>query len=484
MGDLDSLISRELAAINRKLFDHGVDAGTKADWCMVAGGSFVSYGLKLGRSQKIAGVQGLIEDLGVVLSGVRGSACPVRLRVLPAPALEVPHPRPYPLHWLKARGSVAALQPGEFLAGRSYDSGQASDRVMSLRRSPHVLIAGATNSGKSTLLQMMALSLAVSTSADQIEYWIIDLKNEDLIPLEGLPHVSGRHIAGDRPAAGALVRDLADLKDQRVKAGDKWTGRRVVLLVDEFAELAAVPGALDLLGSIVSTGRSKGIHVFAATQYPTAKTIGAIAKTNLNDRFVGRVADASAAAVAAGQGDTGANLLPGFGAFVAVSGPDVMRIQGFLLDRAGIDHFLAEARPAWRAAREKRAAVPALLSPPAGALTQNVLGGAAPADPPPMPPAACAVPPAVPPHVAAVFAKYWDGAELRKPGTVTALRALYGADNVPAGGRAYQAAVNDLQALLAAWAKGQAPAASPAAGAQIVNMRAYAGGRAAAGAGD
>lgn len=487
-GDLDQLLRREIGAINAKLAAHGIDAGTHEDLTLVAGGAFVAYGLSLGRAQKIAGLESLTDDLAVVLSGVRGCSVPVRLRLLPVPALEVPHPRPYPLHWAKARGAVAALQPGELLAGRIYHSGGAADLVVDLGKSPHILIAGITGSGKSTLLQMMGLSLAVSTSIEQIEYRVIDLKNDDTEKLRELPQVS--IVACDRLEAGRMIQGVAEEKDRRVGVTGRWPGRRLVLLIDELAELATVPGALDLLGSIVSVGRSKGISVIAATQYPVAKVIGSIAKANFTDRFVGRVADSAQAVVASGRADTGAHLLPGLGSFLSISGPEVARMQAYYMDDAGIDHFLAEARPAWRAAQRGRlpavsSASPALVSSPPD-LTQNVLGVALPADLPPRQPAPAALAPAVPPHVAAVFAQYWDGAELRRPGTVKALRAWLGADNVAAGGRKYQDQVAELQALLEAWAKQNGAAASPAAaqaaGAGIVNMRAYAAGRAAVGA--
>lgn len=459
MGDLDRQLGQEIAAINRLLAEHRIDAGTAPAYTVVAGGSFVVYGLRLGRGQRLAAIADRLPELGEVLSNIRRAACPVRLRLMPA-ALEVAHPAPYALPWQRA--DLAELRPGDMLAGRSYSAAGSRQEIVNLAASPHYMISGATQSGKSTLAQMLVLSLACATSPADLDLRLVDLKNEDLIPLARLPHLSG--LAVDRASALAMIAELHDLKDQRVAGGRRDDWRRVVLVIDELAELAPVPGALDLLGSIVSVGASKRINVIAATQKPIAGVVGSIAKAQFTTRLVGRVTDAGEAVTASGRRDTGAELLPGRGAFLRVDGPDLVRFQSYKLDDSGIAELVKRARvgaglPGWLpAARPAVVAVPS-VAPALQGLADSA-PSVAPADVPSVP-AAPSVP-VVPPALAAVFALRYDGAGgLRRPGVSEALRVLYG-DAAPASGRAYQAACNEVQRLLDAWRAGSTAGAAVA----------------------
>lgn len=432
---IDQVLVKEIKAINRLLGDHGVDAGTAADadGTFVAGGAFVSYGLLLGRGVRIETIHKLTAELSEVLSRGRGVPCPVRLRFMPL-ALEVPHPAPAPLHWKRAK--LGNLAVGSMLAGKSYSASGAADVVIGLDTSPHVLVAGITGSGKSVLANMLVLSLALTTAPDDLDIWVIDLKNEDLQELADLPHVSA--VASDRQSAAVLVRKLHALKDQRVAGGRDGDYRRTLLVIDELAELAGVPGVLDLLGSIVSVGRTKKINVIACTQKPTAAVVGSIAKANFTTRLCGRVADATEASTATGRRDTGAERLPGKGAFLRVEGADLERFQAYYLDAAGVAYLVGWCRERWGgkqrgpARHEDR---PSVLLPVAMQATAPVV----------RPPAA-----SVPAALAAVFAEYDDGDDLRRGGMAAALRALYGAE-APTVGRAYQDARNQVAAALAVW---------------------------------
>jgi len=96
--DLAAQLRNEITIINQTLAAFGVDAGTKPSWTMVAGNSFVAYGLRTGATQRISDVQRLLPELSERLSAARRRPTPVRLREMPL-ALEVAHPRPEPLDW-------------------------------------------------------------------------------------------------------------------------------------------------------------------------------------------------------------------------------------------------------------------------------------------------------------------------------------------------------------------------------------------------
>ena len=206
--DIRTHARAEIDAINRTLANHGVDAGAAPAWTTIAGDSYIIYELKLGAQTTVATVEKRLPELAEAISALRRQRTPVRLRTMPL-ALEVAHPAPAPLRWQTA--GVASLPPHAMLAGRSYN-GRSQDETVHFSQAPHVLVAGLTGSGKSTLMLMLLLSLAINTPPDELEIHLIDLKNEDLVPLQRpAPRAQpGRHAgAGGRrhcPAAGAEER--------------------------------------------------------------------------------------------------------------------------------------------------------------------------------------------------------------------------------------------------------------------------------------
>ena len=109
------------------------------------------------------------------------------------------------------------------------------DEFVSFDDTPHVLVVGMTGAGKSVLMQTMLLSLAAATSPAECKFVLVDLKNEDLVPFENLPHtLTFAGIAGD--ALDAL-RFVYDEKEKRI-AQRGYKPYRLVTIIDEMAQLA------------------------------------------------------------------------------------------------------------------------------------------------------------------------------------------------------------------------------------------------------
>lgn len=461
-SQLANQIGAEAGVINRTFAGLKIDAGTAPGgaWAVVAGSSYIAYGLRLAPAVKPGDVERAIPKLAEELSAARRRPCPVRLRVMPL-ALEVDHPAPAPILWRAAMFDVLKLAPGSALLGRSWGDEGARAETWRAADSPHVLIAGATRSGKSTLQIMALASLMVSASPADLQVYLVDLKNEDLIALGDFPHVRG--VARDLPAAVDLVRKVAAIKDQRVAAGVVGSAPLVVLAIDEYAEFAGQKEVIAAINSIASVGASKRVHLVAATQKPLADVLGSLAKANFTTRLVGRVSDAQESATATGRAKAGAEFLPGRrGAFLRVEGSDLYRFQSYLLDPAGVDRMLDHARDRWAGA------VAVAAAPAASSLeTFPVMPASLPAAlPDELPAFAPPPPPAIPPDVAAVFVEFHAGGILRRGGRAAAIRALAGD---VAGGRAYQQAADEVDRLFGAWL-------STRAAAPILKMRAGAGG--------
>lgn len=413
--NLHDFLNAEIRIINRTLAAHGVDAGTTPAGTLIAGRNFISYTIRRGHGVPVAAVSRLQRELDEAISGHRRAPTPVRIHYMPL-SLEVLHPQPAPLPWTSAGLDLA---PHALLVGRSYGYDGPRDQVVRLDETPHILIGGMTGAGKSILLQMSLLTLLRNTPADQVRLVAIDLKNEDLRPFAKLPHTAT--FAGSiEAAASAIAAVYAELERRIAHPGAG--GPRIVVAIDEYAQLIDERDTIRALERITSVGRSLRINVVAATQHPTAKVLGTLAKVNFTTRLIGRVADAQTSANATGRPGAGAEQLPGRGAFLRVEGADTTRLQAYYLDSTGLRALRHEA---------------ARHQPPAPAAAS---------------PSVSTVPgPAIPPALLEVFAAYHDGdGSLRRGGLAAALRALCGPD-APTAGRAYQEASQQIQAHLAAW---------------------------------
>jgi S-DNA-T family DNA segregation ATPase FtsK/SpoIIIE len=137
-------------------------------------------------------------------------------------------------------------------------------------------------------------------------------------------------MATDSTSATEAIDIVHYEKEARVRSGKR--GTRMVLVIDELAELARMRPVMQQLASILAIGRSKNINVLAATQKPLGAIVGSVAKANFTSRLIGRVMSPDDSRVAAGISGIGAEYLPGQGAFLRVEGMDVHRFQGYYVD--------------------------------------------------------------------------------------------------------------------------------------------------------
>lgn len=193
---------------------------------------------------------------------------------------------------------------------------------------PHVLVAGTTGSGKTVLLRTLLTQLVRQNPPERLRLIVLDGKG-DLRPFARVPHLL-HPIAGEPAEYLALLSWAVAELDRRKAQPAPW---RLVVVVDELAEVLNAAGGADgpaaeCLRRLAALGRSLGINLVVATQYPNAQTLGgAIAKANLPARAVGRVLDAQASALACGQAGLDAHKLRGKGDFLLVAGSEAQRLQ-------------------------------------------------------------------------------------------------------------------------------------------------------------
>jgi len=319
---LVQLMVGEINVINEVLFQHNVHAGVLPTDAQITP-TFLTYRITLGQGVRVGRVTHLRNELTDALSRYRKHN--IRVRMTDAPLLlEVPHPDPKPIRYLDAE---YLLRPHCLLAGQSYTDQSTQQVVLDFQQTPHVLIAAATGEGKSLCMTVGLLSLCEHNGPDSLVVHLIDLKNDDLVALQGLPQVDT--CAGTEEQALATLAKLDELKQARIAGADKTV--RHVVFIDELAEVVRNPTAMKLLESLLAMGRSLNINVVAATQHPLASVIGSLLKANFTARLVGRVLSNDAAKVAAGIPKLGAEFLPGKGSFLLVEGGRLVRLQGYYI---------------------------------------------------------------------------------------------------------------------------------------------------------
>lgn len=333
----------EIKTINNSFREFGVGARIHPTGrgSMIAPASHVAYGIQRAKGQRIGGVEKLLPELTEALTALRRRQTVVRLNHAPL-SLEVEHPQRKTLDWASVS---AAVKPHTMLAGRRYVLGQGPrDEVVSFSETPHVLVAGVTGAGKSVMMSGMLATLAMSTSPSDLRILLIDLKNEDMLPFRNLPHVQ-RFAGRMEEAEECIAAAIAELDKRIDQVGYKPF--RLVLWIDEVAELANNSAVKESLGRLASAGRSKDINLVCATTYPTEKGgLGALMKANFPIRLVGMVASGQSY-TATQRPKLHADLLPGRGSFLRVQGNDAPRFQSFFMTESQLDAIIGEIGVKW-----------------------------------------------------------------------------------------------------------------------------------------
>ncbi len=270
---------------------------------------------------RLATVRNLSEELALALG-----ADDVRVdRAGESIAVEVTRPDPEPVRLTRVLRMVDTAPPLTACLGLTDDA-----RPLLLRLpSPdvtHVLVAGATGSGKTELMRSLVVSLALLNRQSRLQFALIDPKSRGFMPLSGLPHVIGE-VASDAASARQLLERLTQEMERRDR--EQASTPRIVVVVDELLDLLAAGGAPveAALTRLAQRGREAGVHLIAGAQRPSAAALGPLLKANFPVRVVGRVGSADDARVASGVSGSGAEKLQGRGDFVLVASGRTVHFQ-------------------------------------------------------------------------------------------------------------------------------------------------------------
>lgn len=247
---------------------------------------------------------------------------------------------------------------------RSIPSAKASKRLLlalgkdlmgqtvycELDRMPHLLIAGATGSGKSVCVNSIISTLLLRTSPHEVKLVLIDPKKVEFTQYANVPHLISPIISDAEEASRSLkkivemmenrynafaevgVRNIAGYNDYILSHPDAqlesfpW----IVVIIDELADLMAISGKeVELsIQRITQLARAAGIHLIVATQRPSTDVITGIIKTNIPSRISFAVSSGTDSRIILDQ--TGAERLLGNGdmLYYPIGEPAAVRAQG------------------------------------------------------------------------------------------------------------------------------------------------------------
>ena len=221
--------------------------------------------------------------------------------------LEVPNPSPGKVLMrsiVEEPEFSKIVQKGGLAFALGQDAGGQS-LALDLAAMPHLLIAGATGSGKSVCINSLVASLLMTRPPDELRMIMVDPKRVELTPFNGIPHLVMPVIVEPdevQPALRGLINEMTrryklmeetgvrNIAGYNAKAAEPMSF--LVLIVDELADLM-MTGGLEVeqqLVRLAQLGRAAGIHMVLATQRPSVKVVTGLLKANVPARVAFAVA--------------------------------------------------------------------------------------------------------------------------------------------------------------------------------------------------
>jgi DNA segregation ATPase FtsK/SpoIIIE, S-DNA-T family len=331
-----------------------------------------TYEFKPDPGVKYSRVTGLVDDLCLALKAesIRIDRMPGKPHV----GIEVPNPERETIH---LREVVESRQYRESESKLTIALGKTIDGlnyVADLARMPHLLVAGATGTGKSVAVNSLIVSILYKARPDEVKFILVDPKRLELGLYEGIPHLATPIITEPKRATSALKWAVREM-EERYKRLAGWSVRNIdgfntevarrnfakdyddngephkplpyiVIIIDELADLMMVSGheVEESITRLAQMARAVGIHLVLATQRPSVDVITGLIKANFPSRISFRVSskvdsrtiiDANGAEQLLGRGDM---------LFLPPGTSRLIRVHGAYVDETEIGRIVAHIK--------------------------------------------------------------------------------------------------------------------------------------------
>ena len=303
--DLDEEIySDESLKARSKLLELKLqDYGVKANVVSVAQGPVVTlFELDLEAGIKGERITNLSKDIARALSVISVRVVeniPGKTTI----GIEIPNDRRQTVHLSEIIKSTAFQNASSNISVALGKNISGNPVVIDLAKTPHLLVAGTTGSGKSVAINSMIVSMLYKSTSKDVRLILIDPKMLELGVYDDIPHLLTPVVTDMRLAANALtwcvgemerrydllaekgVRNIDSFNDNVETEDEKLP--KIVIVIDEFADLFLVVGKKieELIARLAQKARAAGIHLILATQRPSVDVITGLIKANIPSRI-------------------------------------------------------------------------------------------------------------------------------------------------------------------------------------------------------
>lgn len=306
--DNQNAVKANVSVLEQVLKDFGIEGKTVA---ANIGPAVTQYELEIKAGTKVSKILSIHREIALALA-----AKEVRIEA-PIPGkktigIEIPNKKPTPVCVREVLESVPShLEKSKLLTVLGRDI-MGNPQYMEINKTPHLLVAGSTGSGKSVCINSLIVSMLMRSKPDEVKLVLVDPKKVELSMYNGIPHLLAPVVTDPKKANIALKKMVVEMErryEEFERTGTKniagyndYIDKQnegvpecnqlrklpfIVVIIDELADLMLVAAkeVEDSIMRITQMARAAGIHLIVATQRPSTDVITGVVKANIPSRI-------------------------------------------------------------------------------------------------------------------------------------------------------------------------------------------------------